>query len=51
MSVIEVQDVKKTFKIGQIDTQALRGVSMSFERVNLLPWLGRPVPEKPPCCS
>ncbi len=31
MSVIEVQDVKKTFKIGQIDTQALRGVSMSFE--------------------
>jgi len=32
MSVIEVQDVKKTFKIGEIDTQALRGVSMSFEQ-------------------
>ncbi len=31
MSVIEVQDVKKTFKIGEIDTQALRGVSVSFE--------------------
>ncbi|HMN60720.1 MAG TPA: ABC transporter ATP-binding protein [Anaerolinea sp.] len=32
MSVIEVQDVKKTFKIGEIDTQALRGVSMNFEQ-------------------
>ncbi len=31
MSVIEVHDVTKTFKIGEIQTPALRGVSMSFE--------------------
>ncbi|HEY3345846.1 MAG TPA: ABC transporter ATP-binding protein [Anaerolineaceae bacterium] len=30
MSVIEVHDVKKSYKIGALETQALRGVSMSF---------------------
>jgi putative ABC transport system ATP-binding protein len=32
MSVIEINDVKKTYKIGEIETQALRGVSMNFEK-------------------
>ncbi len=31
MSVIEVQDVKKTYKIGEIETRALRGVNLNFE--------------------
>jgi putative ABC transport system ATP-binding protein len=31
MVVIEVQDVKKMYKVGEIETQALRGVSASFE--------------------
>ncbi len=31
MSVIEVHDVTKTFKIGEVETRALRGVSMNFE--------------------
>lgn len=31
MSIIEVKDVAKTYKIGALETQALRGVSTSFE--------------------
>jgi putative ABC transport system ATP-binding protein len=40
MSIIEMQDLKKTYRIGAIELQALRGVSLRVERGEMLAIMG-----------
>jgi putative ABC transport system ATP-binding protein len=40
MSIIEIQDVKKTYRMGAIELQALRGVSLRVERGEMLAIMG-----------
>ncbi len=40
MAVIEIQDVKKTYHMGTIELQALRGVSLEIERGEMVAIMG-----------
>ena len=51
MEAIILENVVKTYKIGEVETRALDGVSLELAEVNLQHWSGLPDRERPPCCN
>ena len=49
MEILKVQNLCKTYGKGEAKVDALKNVSFSLERENLLPLLVNPVLEKVPC--
>lgn len=49
MEILKVQNLCKTYGKGEAKVDALKNVSFSLKRENLLPLLVNPVLEKVPC--
>ncbi len=50
-TIVRVIGVTKTFTMGKMEVQALKGVDLEIFPENTCPSWGRPVPASPPCST
>lgn len=51
MEVAKVEHASRIYKIGKVETQALRDVSLTIESGEFTALVGRPVQARPLCCN
>ena len=51
MTIIELEDVSKVYKIGEVETQALDDVDLTIEEGSSQPLSVHLAPGRQPCCS